>query len=63
MPYTFTAQIFIEPIHVNSLSFLSNEEFPFSKLEAGLAFYIFKTNSERHVFMWVCHNTKMYHRA
>lgn len=60
MPYTFTTQVFIEPIHVYSLSILSTEEFSFCKLDSGLAFHIFKTNSERHVFMWVCHNTKIY---
>lgn len=61
MPYVFTPQVFIEPSHVYSLSFLSTEEFSFSKLDAELACYIFKANSERHVFMWVCPNMREYH--
>lgn len=47
MPYLFTPQVFIECIHVYSLSFLSTEEFSFSKLDAGLACYIVKANSEK----------------
>lgn len=63
MPYIFTPQVFIELIHVYSLSFLSTEKFSFSKLYAGLACYIFKTDSERHIFMCVCHNIKKCHGA
>lgn len=63
MPYTFIPQVLIELIHVYSLSVLNTEEFSFSKLDAGLACYMFKSNSERQIFMWVCRYIKEYHRA
>lgn len=63
MPYTLNPQVLTELIHVYILSVLSTEEFSFSKLDAGLACYMFKSNSERQIFMWVCRYVKEYHRV
>lgn len=45
-----------------SISVLSTEELSFSKLDAGLGWYMLKTNSETYLY-GVCHHIKEYHGA